>query len=102
VSIVDGWIPCPSTVVAAICDISLYKARKEIKKLKEEGLVVSNRYIDNDEDNERPIIVNGYTITNKAKETAEYKLAFEEERAACMEIFGFDIGGGNTDELLQD
>lgn len=90
VSIMDGWYPFPSTVLSEICNISLYKVRKELKTLKEKGLVVSNRYCEFTE--EGNILLNGYTITNKAKETEEYKKAYEEENKLCKECFGIDIG----------
>ena len=89
VSIMDGWIPYPSTILSKVCDLSLYKTRKELKLLKEQGYVVSDRYTENTE--EGTIILNGYTITEKAKETEEYKKSFQEEKEAVKECFNFDI-----------
>ena len=57
--------------------------------MKEEGHVVSDRYCEIGED--RNYLVSGYTITDKAKETEEYKQAFEEEEKICRECFGIDI-----------
>ena len=89
VSIIGGWYPFPSTCISQICKLSLYKTRKELKKLKEQGYVVSDRYCEIGED--RNYLISGYTITDKAKETEEYKKAYEEERQAVKECFNFDI-----------
>lgn len=89
VSIMDGFIPFPSTVLCKLCGLSLYKTRKELKNLKEQGYVVADRYTENTE--ERTILINGYTITDKAKETEEYKKAYQEERELCWEAFGIRI-----------
>ena len=43
-SIMDGWIPTPSTVIAEELGMSVYQVRKELKRLKELGLVVSTIY----------------------------------------------------------
>lgn len=88
-NIMDGWLPFPSTAISRILDISLYKTRKELKKLKEQGLVES--CIDSISDDEGTCVLRGYRITEKAKETEEYKKAFEEERKICKECFGIDI-----------
>lgn len=90
VSITDGWIPYPSTVLAESCKLSLYQTRKELKKLKEQGLVVSDRYCERTE--EGNLIINGYTVTDKAKHTEEYKKAWKWEKETVKEIFGYDIG----------
>ena len=88
VSIMDGWLPYPSTSLSKICGLSLYKTRKELKVLKENGLVESDiECICNDEGN---YILRGYTVTKKAEETEEYKKAFAEERKICKEIFGIE------------
>lgn len=89
VSIMDGWYPFLSTVISKTLDISLYKTRKELKKLKEQGLVES--CIDIISGDEGTCILRGYRITEKAKEMEEYKKAFEEERKICKECFGIDI-----------
>jgi hypothetical protein len=72
--------------------LSLYKTRKELKSLKEQGYVVANRYTESTEDGQ--ILINGYTITEKAKETEEYKKAFEVEARIVKEVYGFDLKGG--------
>ena len=92
VSIMDGYIPFPSTVLSKVCGLSLYKTRKELKTLKEQGYVIADRYTEVTEDGN--ILLNGYTITDKAKETEEYKTAFECERKIVKEIWGFDLKEG--------
>ena len=96
VSIMDGWIPFPSTCLSQVCEMSLYKTRKELKKLKEQGLVVSDRYCEVGEDGN--YLINGYTITEKAKETEEYKKAYDEERWLCQECFNIYIGERKDNE----
>ena len=89
VGIMDGWRPFPSTALSETCGLSLYNTRKELKKLKERGLVIADRYCEQTE--EGNYILNGYTITRKAEETEEYKKAFAEERQIVKECFGFDM-----------
>lgn len=89
VSIMDGWIPFPSTILSKLCNMSLYKTRKELKRLKDLGYVKADRWCDVGED--RNYLVNGYTITEKAKETEEYKKAYSEEANICKWCFDIDI-----------
>jgi len=91
VSVSHGsWFPLPSTVLAKSCEMSLYKTRKALKQLKEQGFVISDRYCEVGED--RNILISGYTITDKAKDTEEYRKAWNEERATIKEIYDMDIG----------
>ena len=90
VSIMQGWIPLPSTIISKDLGKSLYRTRKELKRLKEQELVQSVRYCEVGED--RNYLMCGYQITDKAKETQEYKKAWEEEREICKKAFGIDIG----------
>lgn len=90
VSIMQGWIPIPSTCLSQIMGKSLYQTRKELKLLKEQGLIESVRYCEVGED--RNYLMSGYQITDKAKKTPEYKKAWEEERQICKKAFGIDIG----------
>lgn len=89
VSIMDGWVPYPSTILSKVCDMSLYKTRKELKRLKELGYVKSDRWCNVEEDGN--YLVSGYTITEKAKETEEYKKAHAEEANICKWCFDIDI-----------
>lgn len=90
VRIIDGWYPYPSTGLCDVCNLSLYQTRKQLKKLKEMGLVES--CIECVVDEERNFIIRGYRVTEKGKKTDEYKKALSEERQICKEIFGIDIG----------
>ena len=90
VSIMDGWIPFPSTCIALVTQIDLKTVRKELKRLKKEGLVDSDLYVEAGE--ERPILVRGYIVTERGKQTEEYKHAHEVERRICKEAFDIDIG----------
>jgi hypothetical protein len=95
----DGWIPMPSTVLSRILGESLYETRKKIKFLKEQGLIESVRYCEvTDEGN---FLIAGYQITEKAKNTPAYKMAWNEERKICKEIFDFDIGEIVHDEVKE-
>lgn len=101
VSIMDGWIPFPSTCIAQVTQIDLKTVRKELKRLKKEGLVDSDLYVEMGE--ERPILVRGYIVTKKGMETEEYKHAHEMERRICKEVFDFDIGEvGHLDYCLEN
>lgn len=96
VSVAHGsWYPYPSTCLAKECDMSLYKTRKELKMLKEQGLVASEQYCEVGED--RNILISGYTITDKAKDTEEYRTAWESERALYKEVYDFDIGDAKNE-----
>ena len=90
VSIMQGWIPLPSTCISQTMGMSLYKTRKELKRLKELGLIVSVCYCHVGEDGN--YLMRGYQITDKAKTTQEYKKAWNEEREICKKAFGIDIG----------
>lgn len=90
-SVMDGWIPLPSTVIhTQIPSITLYAVRKHLKSLKREGLIDSDLYVDQGE--ERPILIRGWVVTKEGMKTTEYKLAYEVERKICKECFGVDIG----------
>ena len=89
VNIMCGWIPYPLTMLCKVCNLSLYKTRKELKALKEQGYVIADKYTESTEDGQ--ILINGYAITEKAKETEEYKKAFEEEKQIVRECFNIDI-----------
>lgn len=90
VSIMDGWVPFPSTALSQVCGMTLYQTRKELKKLKEQGLVTSDMQIIHDD--EGTTILRGYIITKKGMQTEEYKKAYNEERELCKKCFEIDIG----------
>ena len=87
VGIMDGWMPYPAWSIAQQCGVSVSTARRRLRKLKDEG------YVDNIvhywyEQEELLPPYHGWTITPKAKETTEYKAAWEAEKKLCREIFG--------------
>lgn len=86
VSLMDSWHPFPSTALAMSLGCSLYFARKELKKLKELGLVESCRECSVTEYGN--YILNGYRLTEKARETEEYKTALKKEREIRKKCFG--------------
>lgn len=90
VSIMGGWFPMPATILCESVGMSLYQTRKELRRLKEQGIVKSVRYCEVTEDGNR--LVSGWQTTDKAKDTPEYKMAWAEERGICREAFGIDIG----------
>jgi DNA-binding PadR family transcriptional regulator len=98
----DGWVPDPSTCIAGTTGWRLYRVRKLLKELKQEGLIDSDLYVEQGE--ERPILVRGYVVTEKGKQTAEYKLAWEMERKICKDCFDIDIGevDKTVDNWLED
>ena len=80
-----GYIPLPSTVIQSELNVSLYKVRKAIKTLKDEGYLKSETYVDkNDYGN---IIVRGYIITEQAKETEIYKQCERDEDNFIKELY---------------
>ena len=90
VCIMQGWIPMPSTLLSQILGKTLYQTRKELKRLKQQGLIESVRHCQVGED--RNYLMCGYQITDKAKSTPEYEKAWNEERQLCKEALGIDIG----------
>lgn len=88
VNIMDGFYPYPSTVLSQVCGMPLYKTRRELKKLKEQGLVRSCIYVSRDEE---IFILKGYTVTEKGRKTKEYEKAWQEEKEICMRCFGVEI-----------
>lgn len=91
-SVMDGWIPYPSTCIAGSTGWSLYKVRKHLKELKQEGLIASDLYVETSQDLDRPILLRGYTLTPAGMRTEAYRAAHEVERKICKECFKFDIG----------
>lgn len=91
-SVMDGWVPYPSTCIAGSTGWKLSYVRKLLKQLKQEGLIDSDLYVETGHDLDRPILVRGYVLTPVGMKTQAYKLAWEEERKACQECFNIDIG----------
>lgn len=90
VSIMDGWHPVPARLIAEGLNLTTNQARYRLRKLKQAGF--ANTFSELLGDEERMIPYHGWTITDKAEETEEYKKAWEEERALCKKCFDMDIG----------
>lgn len=90
-NIMDGWVPYPSTVMHShFPHLSLYKVRKYLNALRQEGLVDTELWVESGE--EHPILVRGWVVTKEGRNTAEFEMAHQDERRRCLECFGFDIG----------
>lgn len=99
-SVMDGWVPYPSTLLHRhLPQLSTYKLKKYLKELKEEGWITSDMYIE--QGDERPIIIRGYTITDKAMHTFIYRSCHERERRLCKKVFDFDIGEARYSKKLK-
>ena len=72
--------------------INMHTVNKAYTVLKQEGLIDSDIYVETGPDLDRPILVRGYVLTQKALDTKAYEVAWEAERKACQECFKFDIG----------
>ena len=91
VSIVGSQYPVPAHLIAEHLNLTIDQARYSLRKLKQLGLVESCcELLGDEEDGYFPY--HGWRITDKAKETEEYKKAWEEERALCKKCFDMDIG----------
>lgn len=99
-SVMDGWVPYPSTAIQRGISLSLKDVRRYLKELKQEGLIMSDLYVEMGED--RPILIRGYVLTEAGKNTVFYKDAWEAERKICKACFDFDIGPVNADALLPE
>ena len=84
VSIMDGWHPVPARLIAEHLNLTISQTRYNLRKLKCSGYVVTFSELFGDE--ERMIPYHGWTITDQAKETKEYKKAWEEERELCKNV----------------
>lgn len=87
VGIMDGWHPYPSTAIASQLGMPVGKVRYHLKKLKTQGMVESFHEFGSW----------GFGITDRAKESAEYKQAWEEENQLYKECFGVDLDGNWLD-----
>lgn len=85
--------PIQRKVIQDELGLSKYQALKELRNLREKGLVrlVRINYYD-DYDCENHLLI-GYAVTNLGKKTNEYKIAYEDVRRRIKQHFGMDIGG---------
>lgn len=89
VGIMDGYVPYPSRLIAESLNITLYSARKALKRLKELGLVESTSMVLGAEECSLPY--RGFTVTKEAKKTLEYKNAARKEAEICAKCFGGEV-----------
>lgn len=94
VGIMDGYHPYPATAIAERLNMSVGKVRYQLRKLKAQGLVKSFYEGGMTEDGD-VFCCWGWTTTEKATMTEEYKKAHEEERTICKKCFHIDIGEVN-------
>lgn len=82
--------PVSARSVSFSLNLTVNQARYRLRKLKKLGYVETCSGYVISEDCRLPYY--GWTITDKAKETEEYKKAWEEERALCKKCFDMNIG----------
>lgn len=92
VSIMDGWMPFPAWAIAHQAGISLYAARKELRRLRQEGIVDTISAKLPSDDCESTLPYHGWTITHKAYDTDEYIAAANREAEICAKCFGSTKG----------
>ena len=90
--IMDGYHLISSKNIAKLLELPQKDVLKELRRLKKEGLVYSSWESFYSEYYERCFITSGWAITEKAKQTEQYKSAWEREREICQECFDIDIG----------
>ena len=90
ISIVGSQYPVPARLIAEHLNLTINQARYRLRKLKQLGLAESCREIYRDDYS--CFLFVGWRLTDKAKETEEYKKAWEEERALCKKCFDMAIG----------
>lgn len=86
VNLMDGWHPIPARFIAEYTNVSLSTARRRLRELKEAGLAKTFCEAP-DSDCEFALPYWGWGITDKARETEEYKKAYSEELEARKEIW---------------
>lgn len=82
--------PVSSRSVSFRLNLTVSQTRYRLRKLKKLGYVETPSGFVISEFCSLPY--HGWTITDKAKETEEYKKAWKEERALCKKCFDMDIG----------
>lgn len=88
ISIVGSYYPVPAHLISK--HLTINQVRYRLRKLKQLGFVESCCEIYRDDYSCFPC--NGWRLTDKAKETEEYRRAWEEERELCKKCFDMDIG----------
>lgn len=90
VGIMDGWHPFPAWAIAEQAGVSIYTARRKLRKLREQGLTKTFSEAP-DPESEFNFPYHGWGITEKAFETEEYKKAWEQEEEILRKVFGNDM-----------
>lgn len=83
--------PCPisSVMIAKKFDLTLYKARKILAMLKDEGLVEPTLEVVSPDDYDwRATILRGYRTTSKGKQTKIFKEEAEKMEKSVVDCFG--------------
>lgn len=87
-----GWVPCPCTYISWKLKISLYKCRKAMKKLVEEGIAIRESVPScSVYGNDTYFPVNGFLVTEKGRQTGIYKYKLKQEERYLREAYGWDI-----------
>lgn len=77
-------------MIAKETGVSISTTRRRLRELKKDGLAETFS-VSVGADDEYTIPYNGWRVTEKGKETEEYKAAWEEEKKLCRKIFGSDM-----------
>lgn len=80
--------PIPRKVIQESLGLSKSKTLKELQKLRKEGLVKLSRVSCYDDYSCESFILIGYLITEKGRETVEYKSALESVNKRIIKCFG--------------
>lgn len=88
-SLLDGWTPYPCTVIAKHLGISVYKCRKAMRELVDEGLAERISCVFDPEESMLPY--NGFTLTKKGMKTGIYRYNAKKEAEICVRFFGGTI-----------
>lgn len=97
VNLIDGWSPIPARFIAESMGVSLSTARRRLRGLKAVGLARTFCVVPDCDDELIPPYW-GWGITDKAKETEEYKKAYFDELEYRKEIWP-DINWGYKNEM---
>lgn len=81
--------PCPKSVIIKENGLTDYQYSKEIKKLKDEGLIKFSRWVEKDE--YESYFIQGWYLTPAGKETLEYNQAYARVRSNVKKCFDFEI-----------
>lgn len=77
-----------STNISSLINCSLYKTRKAIKELVEDGLLISDNESGYDEDEGMVYFYRGYRVTEKGRNTKQYKIESWKNSKIMAECFG--------------